>query len=320
MKKIKVNFVDFWPGFKKENNYFYNLLVRKYEVIIDKKNPEILFYSCYNSEYLKYNCIRIFYTPENISPDFTACDFAFSFDYNKNKNHFRLPYYSVVIDKHNMLDKLETIITREKARAIWQTKTKFCCILVSNPHAKERLDFFKTFSKIKKVDSGGSVLNNIGGRVADKYDFIKDYKFVIAFENSCQEGYTTEKILDPIFKDCIPIYWGDPKVTKDFNKKRFVDYNDFDSEELLINRLLEIDQNDELAIEMLLEPPFSDTKIPHHKEHEQILEILSEFLESEKKPIAQQFWKYIHHIKFLYGKNKKRILARLQRHLNRSIC
>ncbi len=91
MKEIKINFVDFWPGFDKTNNYFYNLLVQKYDVIIDE-NPEVLFYSCYDNKYLKYNCIRIFYTAENVRPDFTACDFSFSFDYNDRVNHYRLRY------------------------------------------------------------------------------------------------------------------------------------------------------------------------------------------------------------------------------------
>ena len=104
MKEIKINFVDFWPGFNKTDNYFYNLLAEKYKLSIDE-NPDILFYSCYNYDYLNYTCPRIFYTPENIRPDFSACDFAFSFDYNNRKNHFRLPLYSLYIDHHNMLDQ-----------------------------------------------------------------------------------------------------------------------------------------------------------------------------------------------------------------------
>lgn len=76
MREIKINFFDFWPGFNKKNNYFYNLLSHKYNVIVDK-NPELLFYSRYNSDYLKYKWTRIFYSAEKIRPDFLACDFAF---------------------------------------------------------------------------------------------------------------------------------------------------------------------------------------------------------------------------------------------------
>jgi hypothetical protein len=76
MEEIQINFVDFWFGFDKTNNYFNIFLIEKYKVIIDKI-PDLLFYSCYDNNYLKYNCPRIFYTAENIRPDYTACDFAF---------------------------------------------------------------------------------------------------------------------------------------------------------------------------------------------------------------------------------------------------
>jgi hypothetical protein len=311
MKEININFVDFWPGFDKTNNYFYNLLVQKYKVCI-VENPDILFYSCYNNEYLKYSCTRIFYTAENIRPDFLACDFAFSFDYNNRKNHFRLPLYSMYIELLGRLDKLETIPTREEARNIWKAKSKFCCIVVSNPDSPKRLEFFKTLSKVKPVDSGGSVLNNVGGRVPDKAAFIKDYKFVISFENSQFEGYTTEKIMEPIHEDCIPIYWGNSLVDKDFNAKRFIDYNKFVSEKELIARLLEIDQNEELAIDMLLQPTFNLDKLSHNDEKKKVLAILSAIMENPSKPIAQRWWKYLHQCKLFYRKNRKRLLTRFK--------
>jgi len=306
MKEIKINFVDFWPGFDKTNNYFFNLLVQKYKVSIDE-NPEILFYSCYNNTYLNYSCTRIFYTPENIRPDFSACDFAFTFDYTKRKNHFRLPLYSMYVDLLNMKHKIESIPTREEAKKIWKTKSKFCCMVVSNANATKRLDFFKELSKIKQVDSGGAVLNNVGGKVPDKFEFIKDYKFVISFENSEYDGYTTEKILEPIYTDCIPIYWGNKLVDKDFNSKRFIDYNKFGSEKELIDRLLEIDQNEELAIAMLMQPAYSFNRIAHEEEKQKVLQILSAILEKPQKPIATQLWKYIHLLKRGYKKSRKKM-------------
>ena len=306
MKEIKINFVDFWPGFDKTNNYFFNLLVQKYKVSIDE-NPEILFYSCYNNTYLNYSCTRIFYTPENIRPDFSACDFAFTFDYTKRKNHFRLPLYSMYVDLLNMKHKIESIPTREEAKKIWKAKSKFCCMVVSNANATKRLDFFKELSKIKQVDSGGAVLNNVGGKVPDKFEFIKDYKFVISFENSEYDGYTTEKILEPIYTDCIPIYWGNKLVDKDFNSKRFIDYNKFGSEKELIDRLLEIDQNEELAIAMLMQPTYSFNRIAHEEEKQKVLQILSAILEKPQKPIATQLWKYIHLLKRGYKKSRKKM-------------
>jgi len=307
MKEIKINFVDFWPNFDKKNNYFYNLLIQKYKVIIDE-NPELLFYSSFGKRFLNYNCKRIFYTGENSRPDFLACDFAFSFDYNLRKNHFRLPLYSIYIDYHDMLQQLERIISKEEATKIWKSKTKFCCMIVSNPNCENRIKFFENLSKVKHVDSGGGVLNNIGGRVVDKLAFIKEYKFVISFENSNQDGYTTEKIMEPILQDCIPIYWGNKLIARDFNSKRFIDYNEFKSEKDLINRILEIDDNDELAIEMILQSTFNESKISHSVEHKQVLKRISKIIESTNKPIALSGFRFLYFIQLFCRNSRKKFL------------
>jgi hypothetical protein len=303
MKEIKINFVDFWPGFDKTNNYFYNLLLKKYKVNISD-NPDLLFYSCYGKEYLSYNCKRIFYTAENRRSDFSACDFAFSFDYNKRKNHFRLPVYSMYVDLLNMTPKIESTLSRDKAERIWNDKFKFCCMVVSNDNASKRIDFFKALNKIMSVDSGGGILNNVGGKVQDKMDFIKDYKFVIAFENSQNDGYTTEKILEPIFKDCIPIYWGNKLVNNDFNPERFIDYSDFKSEKKLIDKILEIERNGELAISMLMQPTFNVERKTNDEEKQQVLQILGVIIGNKKKPIAQQLWRYLHFLKIILKKKQ----------------
>jgi alpha(1,3/1,4) fucosyltransferase len=307
MKILKINFTDFWPNYDKKDNYFYNLLSSNYDLVIDE-NPDMLFYSSFGYEYLKYKCTRVFYTGENIRPDFTACDFAFTFDFITNKKHFRLPLYSIYIDHHNMLSELERNKTRKEATKSWNEKTKFCCMVVSNPNCAKRIEFFKYLSTYKQVDSGGKVLNNVGGRVANKVEFIKDYKFVISFENSDQDGYTTEKIMEPILQDCIPIYWGNKLVDRDFNSKRFIDYNQFKSEGDLIKRILEIDKNDELAIDMIIQPTFSTTKITHKEEQQQVLTILDTIIKKNKKPIAVQWFRYLHCFNLFILKLKKNVL------------
>ena len=306
MKDLKINFVDFWSTYIKTDNYFYNLLKQHYNLIIDE-NPDILFYSSFGKEYLNYTCTRIFYTGENRRPDFMACDFAFTFDFITSKKHFRLPLYSLFIDYYHMLPKLMHNKTRDEATKIWKQKTKFCCMVVSNPDCENRIDFFKNLSKIKQVDSGGKVLNNVGGRVPDKAEFIKDYKFVISFENSSQDGYTTEKILESIFQDCIPIYWGNKLVDKDFNTSRFVNYHQHSTEDEVIQKIIEIDENDELAIEMLMQPTFNPNKITHEEEHELVLSKLISIIEADKKPIAKQWYKYLHLINLYWIKIKKKL-------------
>jgi hypothetical protein len=307
VEEIKIDFVDFWPDLIKTNNFFYNLLSEYCRVIIDSANPDLVFYSCFGYGHLKYNCKRIFYTGENIRPNFSGCDFAFSFDINNKKNHYRLPLYLFYIDDHKMIDKLENLKTKEAYREIWSKKTKFCCMVVSNPKANKRIDFFNELTKIKKVDSGGAVLNNVGGRVKDKMEFINDYKFVISFENESHEGYTTEKILEPIFKDCIPIYWGNKKVYEDFNTARFINYHDFNSEEELIQKLIEIDQDFDLGVDMISQAVFATEKQDWNIERIHVFLMIESVLKLNKKPIAKTFTGKLYYLKIKLKSVKKKL-------------
>lgn len=263
-QKLKVKFVDFWGDLNDPNsNYFYTLLSQKYDVEFSE-DPDIVFFSNYGKEYLKYKCVRVFFSAENQRPDFTACDFAITFDYLNDNRHLRFPlwalYYLGYIHGFKV-EKLDTFKTKEQLQEQWRAKKKFCCFIVSNAKCKKRNDFFIKLNSVKGVDSAGRYLNNIGYNLEDgtlaKLAFIKDYKFVISFENISFPGYTTEKVFEPLLAGAIPIYWGNPRVNTDFNPKRILNYHDFKSEEDLINRILEIDSNEELAMEVLSEKCFA---------------------------------------------------------------
>ena len=201
MKQIKIDFTDFWPGFEKTNNYFYNLLIQEYNVIISN-NPDILFYSVFGNNHLRYKCRKVFYTGENIAPNFNQCDYAFSFDYLEDERNYRLPHYLLYDGYYELLNKKvdDSLVNR-----------KFCNIVVSNGGCEMRNKFFKELSKYKKVDSGGRFLNNIAKIVNDKRVFQSEYKFSITFENNAYRpehvGYTTEKIMEAMASNSMPIYW-----------------------------------------------------------------------------------------------------------------
>lgn len=298
MQKIKIKFVDFWPGFIDDDNYFYNLLSKSYSVELSEQ-PDLIFYSCYGSAYLQYNCLKIFYTPENERPDFTACDFAFSFDYINNKRHFRLPLYVLYIDRANCLGALLDQKTKDEALEIWKKKTKFCCMVVSNPNSKKRIEFFKYLSLYRKIDSGGRYMNNVGGAINDKLEFIKDYKFVISFENSSQIGYTTEKLIEPFMVNSIPIYWGNKRVNSDVNNQAFINVDDFTNYNQVYKKMLEIDTDDNLAIQYLMCSKFSNSNRPEFLDKMNVLKFLSTIIEKKGdiKPVAMTKYKYIHFVK-----------------------
>jgi len=312
MKKvIKINFTDFWKGFDKENNYFVKLLSQQYEVRISDE-PDVIIYSCYGYEYLKYKCIRVCFISENQRPDFSGCDYALSFDINNDPRHYRLPLYRLYIDLWGQdLDALSRK-RREEIREEWKAKKKFCCMLVSNGKSKKRIDFFHKLSRVKQVDSGGRYLNNIGRSVDNKLEFIKDYKFVFAFENSSHPGYVTEKIIEPCFVGSIPIYWGNKEIERDFNPRRFINYHDFKSEEELIQRIMEIDGDDELAMEIISQPIFRDNVLPERIRDEHVLAFFRRIIENKKAtPVAVSGKKSLHFLKRKSHQLRERLFSRL---------
>ena len=116
-----------------------------------------------------------------------------------------------------------------------------------------REDFFRRLSKYKPVHSADHYLNNTGFVVSmkDKVEFIKNYKFVIAFESQSIPGFTTEKCFQPLVANTVPIYWGNPLIGQEFNTSRIIDgthYKDLDS---LIERVVVYDSNPDLYRSML---------------------------------------------------------------------
>ena len=72
-------------------------------------------------------------------------------------------------------------------------------------------------------------MNTLGHRVADKRAFLADHRFTIAFENESHSGYTTEKVVEPMLVNSIPIYWGDPLIGRDFDTRSFLSAHDCSS-------------------------------------------------------------------------------------------
>ena len=249
MKDIKIFFEDFWGGFDVHNNFIFSVLQKNYNVIIDE-HPDYLFYSVYGYNHLKYtDCIKIFYSAENLEPDFNLCDYAIAFQHlTAQDRYFRYPIY--LESGYNCLDNScsfdpSAVLNR-----------KFCNFVYSNSKWADPIRelFYEKLSKYKRIDSGGRYLNNIGGPVKNKIDFIKDYKFTIAFENSSLSGYTTEKLVEPMTVNSIPIYWGNPDVDKDFNTGSFVYIKNEADIDAKIQEIIELDNNDNAYIEKLTQP------------------------------------------------------------------
>lgn len=253
MKTIKVLGVDDGPWVKRGHFPWLSYLRTLYNVEVSEK-PDFLFYSCFGTKFLKYdNCIRIFYTGENVRPDFNHCDYAIGFD--------RLSFGDRYIRQAAM------VTGSPLDPSIDYIQRKFCNFVYSNSWsgtgARQRMEFCKFLAKYKSVDCPGTVLNNMrnaitpreGNFFPGKLEFVKGYKFTIAWENSFYPGYITEKLTQPLEAHSIPIYMGDPDVALDFNPKAFINCNEFKSWDDILDYIVYLDNNDNAYMAMLTEQP-----------------------------------------------------------------
>ena len=92
-------------------------------------------------------------------------------------------------------------------------------------------------------------------REKQKMDLISDYKFSICFEHSVYPGYFTEKLFHAKLAGNIPIYYADEKFSEDFNQQCCINTLNMSMEEML-NKVIEIDNNDKLYNEFKNQPLF----------------------------------------------------------------
>lgn len=300
MKKIKIAFVDFWgDGWTRENNYFTNLLKTKYEVVIDQEDPDILFFTVGwggDTSALKYKnhrCKKIFYTGENVRPNLDGpdyvieknmaivkSDYSISFDFSEDQRNYRFPLWGMYIDWFNKktYGNPEYLIDKESISEnsyIKTSKSKFCAFVFSNP-VPMRTNIMNVISRYKKVDGYGKPFGNWNYGESSKYETLSEYKFSICVENSISPvgGYYTEKLFHAKTAGTIPIYWSDSRCSEDFNKKCFLNLNDYENIEHLLEDVIKIDKDQELYSNMFNEPLFKNNQTPECVKPENVLKFI----------------------------------------------
>ncbi len=300
--KIKMRIVDWWAGNTKEDfykNYFIKILQDKYDVIYSD-DPDFLLYGPFGKEHLKYHCVRIFYTGENVRTNWNIADYGIDFDFmDFGERHLRMPLWGQFSNR-----KISKPIKFKKAK-------KFCSLLVSNG-GQWRDEAFRILNTYKRVDSGGAWENNLGYRVKDKQKWLEQYKFNLCFENSSYPGYLTEKLFDAFSAGCIPIYWGDrslrcemddvgggvletnylaidtsiPKISPHLidyyiNPKSFINAHAFPTLEALLDEVKRIDNDEQAYLSMLHEPIFLDAFDMPKYYHQKIFAFLDSILSQD---------------------------------------
>ena len=295
-KPLKIGFVDFycnWGPWPNPIEYFSSVLSLEYEVEVvvsdfrghrfdTHKKPDLVFCTIPAGEHLKYDCPRVFIPMEPRHPSYSEYSACMTWDFNDDPMHYRFPGCLLYCD----MDKLTQ--PKPASGALWNRK--FCCVLFGKPYPHEqtpREKFFHDLCKYKKVDSAGHYLNNMGISIPGffngmdaaqsgphKIDLIRNYKFALAFENAQWEGYTSEKLTDAMLGNCIPIYWGNPLVGRDFNTKSFVNCHEYENLDKVIERIIELDTNPEAYRAVIEQPYFENNVVSDFANKEKLLKFL----------------------------------------------
>lgn len=263
MKKIRLNYVGFWTDFDKNDNLFTNILKEKYEVEISD-NPDFVIASPLGEplEYLKYDCVRILFTGEPLVPDFNVFDYAIGFDrlsFPDDITGNRYYRYPLCFYNYEAVKAYSKGLSYEEAKKALDQKKYFCNFLYGHRSAKgEREKIFDCVQKYKRVESAGSFMNNMeDGKIvpysSEKMEFLKLCKFTISCESISYPGFITEKLMNPFSSRSVPIYYGNPHVADEFNVKAMINLHDYSTIEEGIERVKQIDHDDDLYIQMLME-------------------------------------------------------------------
>lgn len=264
MKKLKLKFVGFYPKMNPKDTFLWKILEKHYEIFIDE-NPDYIICGCfdYTVQYVQYPQVRIFYCGENFVPDFNLVDYAIcSYPISFLDRSMYMPQF---IEGYEG-DKKDFFLKNKNYNLEWlNKKTRFANFIAS--HESEhgiRGDFMKKLSEYKRVDSPGKYLYNMeDGEIVDwkndsKTDFQRTCKFSLCFESTSNGGFCTEKLTDAFYAETIPVYYGDPYVGDVFNTKAFINCADYENFDQVIEKIKEIDQNNDLYLEMINQPIFKD--------------------------------------------------------------
>ena len=256
---MKIGFADFWYDFDPNRNFFRYLFSQFTDVeVVHPNDADVVIFTCYGKIPYNVNQIftnteysgkkKIFFTGENIRPDYNNVDYAFTFDFDDNPKNIRMPLWLLQIDWFDQVGygNPKYVIPYSEIydnKFIKKEKSKFCSFVFNNK-APYREEIVKKLSRYKKVDCYGNIHGNWFNGEDMKLDIISNYKFNICSENKYGYGYVTEKLPQCMDALCIPLYIG----CKDTNKINYKIFN--------INRVLFMDKSDSLEkLKELLESP-----------------------------------------------------------------
>jgi len=205
--------------------------------------------------------VKIFFTGENERPPEGRWDAYLSFDMHSfdGRNAYLplwwitssdllvptvSPYLGRPITIEQMLSPREPDLRNRK---------KFCIAFIGKAYPF-RMHAISAISKIGKVDVFGGIARETRfTRAEEKFEISQDYKFVFAFENDLYPGYVTEKVPEAWATGAVPLYWGSDPANL-LNQEAFINLANFKTLEDFVERVREVDDNDELWSKIASQP------------------------------------------------------------------
>lgn len=269
MRQLKIWIEPIWSNFNVKYNIFTHILSKSYNLIFDQTDPEIVI-----GNNPRYNRAKTIYF--HGEPVYGRWDFNYSlvpFYDIPDDRQIRFPLYLYYLYDFLLDGTIDSFDYFFRKRNRSENKTNFCNFICGGPqdgYEQFRDIFFKKLNKYKKIDCPGSRYNNMARLEGGSHDgleasrikrrFIREnnYKFTLSFENTSEKdgyyGYTSEKLLDAMVSNTLPIYWGNIHIDREFNTKSFINYHDYKSDDEVIEKIIELDNDEELYNSYMIEP------------------------------------------------------------------
>lgn len=213
--------------------------------------------------------IRVFLPGEAVFPDFNIFDFAVGFDHFSFGDRY-LRLHPSVRYGDSFAQKNPAPVAENSPEG-----REFCDFIYSNPLAHPMRDkVYHRVNEYRSVASLGWHLNTGDTRflrdakkmeqenwVQTKIEAQKRFKFSIAVENAIYAGYTSEKIITSFHAGQIPIYWGNPLISLDFNPQRFLNLHEFGSLDDAVEAISVIDTDDDRWRAMVAQPVHTEAQV-----------------------------------------------------------
>lgn len=147
---------------------------------------------------------------------------------------FYLPSYSprifplVAFEDRKFLTLIASRLSSRHPNQIYSEREKLIRFFEERPDVE--FDLYGRYWEKRKFRSWK-------GTIADKMSVLKNYRFAIAYENSLESGYITEKLWDVFAAGVVPIYWGAPNIERYVPADCFIDRRQFESDSALLSFL-----------------------------------------------------------------------------------